>query len=57
VNTCASLIPVETAETRVLEIQRKLHHWAIGDSDRCFTDLFNLVCDPNREGPGSAVSA
>jgi RNA-directed DNA polymerase len=34
------------AETRVLEIQRKLHRWANEDSDKCFTDLFNLICDP-----------
>jgi len=39
-------MPDEMAETRVLEIQRKLHRWAIEDSDKCFTDLFNLVCDP-----------
>ena len=45
-NTCASPMPDEMAETRVLEIQRKLHRWAIEDSDKCFTDLFNLVCDP-----------
>lgn len=45
-NTCASQILAEMAETRVLEIQHKLHHWAIEDSDKCFTDLFNLVCDP-----------
>ena len=45
-NTCASPMPDEMAETRVLEIQRKLHRWAIEDSDICLTDLFNLVCDP-----------
>lgn len=36
----------EVAESRVLAMQTKLHHWAISDPDRCFDDLFNLVCDP-----------
>ena len=35
------------AERRVLEIQTKLHHWAISDPDRRFDDLYNLVCDPS----------
>ena len=34
------------AERRVLEIQAKLHRWAIGDRDGRFDDLFNLVIDP-----------
>jgi RNA-directed DNA polymerase len=34
------------AERRVLEIQTKLHRWAIGDAHRRFDDLFNLVADP-----------
>ena len=34
------------AEHRVLEIQTKLHRWAIGDAHRRFDDLFNLVADP-----------
>ncbi|WP_406110238.1 group II intron reverse transcriptase/maturase [Kitasatospora purpeofusca] len=34
------------AERRVLEIQTKLHCWAIDDSHRRFDDLFNLVADP-----------
>ena len=34
------------AERRVLEIQTKLHRWAIEDPDRRFDDLYNLVCDP-----------
>ena len=34
------------AERRVLEIQAKLHRWAIEDPDRRFDDLFNLVVDP-----------
>ncbi|MBB6172875.1 RNA-directed DNA polymerase [Nocardiopsis mwathae] len=27
-------------------MQRKLHHWAVNDSGRCFDDLYNLVYDP-----------
>ncbi|MFF9788981.1 group II intron reverse transcriptase/maturase [Streptomyces nigrescens] len=34
------------AERRVLEIQTKLHQWAIGKSHRKFDDLYNLVADP-----------
>jgi RNA-directed DNA polymerase len=34
------------AERRVLEIQAKLHRWAVGDADRRFDDVFNLVADP-----------
>ena len=35
-----------SAESRVLEIQTKLHQWATDDPSRRFDDLFNLVCDP-----------
>src|SRR6266513_3025136 len=34
------------AERRVLEIQAKLHRWAVDDPHRVFGDLFNLVADP-----------
>lgn len=34
------------AERRVLEIQAKLHRWAVDDPHRRFDDLFNLVADP-----------
>lgn len=34
------------AERRVLEIQAKLHRWAVSDPHRRFDDLFSLVCDP-----------
>jgi RNA-directed DNA polymerase len=34
------------AEHRVLEIQAKLHRWAVADPGRRFDDLFNLVADP-----------
>ena len=34
----------ETAEARVLGIQRKLHKWAKDDQARRFKDLHNLVC-------------
>ena len=34
------------AERRVLEIQTKLHRWAVADAGRQFKDLFNLVADP-----------
>jgi RNA-directed DNA polymerase len=34
------------AGRRVLEIQTKLHRWAVVDADRQFKDLFNLVADP-----------
>ena len=34
------------AEFRVLEMQTKLHQWAMADPGRCFDDLFNLVYDP-----------
>lgn len=27
-------------------MQRKLHHWAVDETDRCFNDLYNLVYDP-----------
>jgi RNA-directed DNA polymerase len=34
------------AERRVLEIQAKLHRWAVDDPHRRFRGLFNLVADP-----------
>ena len=34
------------AERRVLEIQSKLHRWAMDDPHRRFDDIFNLVTDP-----------
>jgi RNA-directed DNA polymerase len=34
------------AERRVLEIQSKLHRWAVADGRRRFDDVFNLVADP-----------
>jgi RNA-directed DNA polymerase len=46
VNACAPWPTAETAEARVLGIQRKLHKWATTDQERRFSDLHNLVCDP-----------
>ena len=47
---------IYAAERRVLEIQAKLHRWAVDDPHRRFGDLFNLVADPGipagRMGPG-----
>ena len=34
------------AGRRVLEIQTKLHGWAVADPHRRFDDLMNLVADP-----------
>ena len=34
------------AKVRVLEMQTKLHQWALADVDRRFDDLYNLVYDP-----------
>ena len=45
-NTAAPWPDLEEAESRVLHIQAKLHRWAIGDPNRRFDDLYNLVCDP-----------
>lgn len=45
-NTGAPWLDLVEAESRVLKIQTKLHQWAIDDGDRCFDDLYNLVCDP-----------
>jgi len=28
-------------------MQTKLHRWAVTDPDRCFDDVYNLVCDPS----------
>jgi RNA-directed DNA polymerase len=47
VNTAAPSDQPQYADgQRVLEIQRKLHRWAIEDPARRFDDLYNLVCDP-----------
>ena len=46
VNTGVLWPEQEWAELQVLQIQTKLHQWAIDDPDRRFDDLFNLVCDP-----------
>ncbi|MEK2478309.1 group II intron reverse transcriptase/maturase [Streptomyces noursei] len=45
-NTDALEWALMKAERRVLEIQAKLHQWAIDDSHRKFDDLYNLVTDP-----------
>lgn len=45
-NTGAQKQKLEQARAKVLAMQTKLHHWAVSDDDRCFDDLFNLVCDP-----------
>ncbi len=45
-NTGAPWPDLYEAELRVLEMQTKLHQWAMADPDRRFDDLFNLVCDP-----------
>lgn len=37
---------VDDAQTRVLEIQTKLHRWAGENANLRFDDLYNLVCDP-----------
>jgi RNA-directed DNA polymerase len=46
VNTDAPWPSLEEAMGRVLNIQTKLHRWAIDDDGRRFDDLFNLVTDP-----------
>ena len=45
-NTGVSWPSPELAEQRVLAMQSKLYRWAVGDRDRRFDDLYNLVCDP-----------
>ncbi len=45
-NTEASWPTAAEALARVLEIQTKLHQWAVDDLPRRFADLYNLVCDP-----------
>ena len=45
-NTDELALALDRAEGRVLEIQTKLHRWAMADPHRRFDDLFNLVCDP-----------
>jgi len=46
VNTDAPWPDLYEAESRVLEIQTKLHQWATDSPNRRFDDLFNLVVDP-----------
>jgi RNA-directed DNA polymerase len=46
VNTDDSEHAFYEAERRVLEIQTKLHRWAVDDPHRRFDDLHNLVADP-----------
>lgn len=45
-NTGESWPTPKQAEARVLQIQTKLHSWAMQDPRRRFDDLFNLVHDP-----------
>ena len=45
-NTGAPFPDLGEAQRRVHAMQTKLHQWAVGDPDRCFDDLFNLVVDP-----------
>lgn len=45
-NTDAPWPNLYEAESRVLEIQTKLHRWARDDPGRRFDDLYNLVHDP-----------
>jgi RNA-directed DNA polymerase len=47
VNTVAPWPGLDEAKARVLEIQTKLHRWAVDDGDRRFDDLLNLVTDPS----------
>ena len=42
-NASASWPEAEQARNRVLEIQTKLHRWAVEDRSKCFDDLFNLA--------------
>ena len=46
VNTDELEQAIYMAGRRVLEIQAKLHRWAVDDPHRRFGDLFNLVADP-----------
>ena len=46
VNTGALLTMPFAAGQRVLDIQARLHRWAVADAGRQFDDLFNLVADP-----------
>lgn len=45
-NTGALWRSLALAEIRALGLQKKLHQWALTDSQRQFDDLFNLICDP-----------
>ena len=46
VNTDEPEQALYAAGRRVLEIQAKLHRWAVDDPHHRFGDLFNLVTDP-----------
>ena len=46
-NTGAPWLSSSEAESRVLEMQTKLHRWAKADPGRRFDDLYNLVYDPS----------
>ncbi|GLY70298.1 reverse transcriptase domain-containing protein [Amycolatopsis taiwanensis] len=46
VNIGAMLSTPYRAGRRVLDIQTKLHRWAMADRGRRFDDLYNLVADP-----------
>ena len=52
VNASASWPEAEQARNRVLEIQTKLHRWAVEDRSKCFDDLFNLVAELMNLGDG-----
>lgn len=45
-NTDAPWPSLDEARARVHAMQTKLHQWAVGDRDRSFADLGNLVYDP-----------
>lgn len=45
-NTGALWPSLALAKIRVLGLQKKLHQWALTDSQRHFDDLFNLSCAP-----------
>src|SRR6266568_6885166 len=48
VNTDELEQAIYMAERRVLEIQAKLHRWAVDDPHRRFGDLFNLAAPRKR---------
>jgi len=47
VNIGAPWPSLDEAEPQVLAMQTKLHQWAVGDPDRRFDDVYNLVYDPS----------